>query len=232
MNSRSPDRASSKALVSKLTSYFRDLIDQGGPSPSERELSERFGAGKNAIRDALIRLEAHGVIRRRQGAKLDINTYALRDRDSYTFREDYTGAVDLLSVVPLLLDQEAASRLETDLNAPAIELVRVLRDGDEPVALSRTIVLTHSLPAPDFDTTAPPRDVATALLGDEVVWLDVHPSAVNIESEQAALLDVSPGTAVVLYEILGLNASGKPLYLLELLSVPHRRNWILTYTLD
>lgn len=226
-----PTRASSRELVGELREYLRMIAAEGRPSPSEKELGEKFNSGKSAIRDALIRLESHGVIRRRHGARLDINTYALLATDSYTFRQEFSDDIEVLSNRPILLDEVTATTLDADEHSPAIELVRLLRVEDGPVALGHAVVRAKSLPAPDFDPTGAPRDIAAELLGEEVVWLNVHPTAASADAKDAELLNVEEGAPLLVYEIIGLNADGRPMYSLELKSVPERRDWALTYTL-
>lgn len=145
------------------------------PEPIRKGAGERFRAGKSAIRDALIRLESHGVIRRRHGARLDANRYALRSSDSYTFRQEFTEEVETLEVRPVILDAATAEVLQTGAQTPAMYLVRLLMEAGALVALGRTTVPLEASPAADFDEAAAPRDVAAQLLGEKVVWLNVIP---------------------------------------------------------
>jgi DNA-binding GntR family transcriptional regulator len=226
-----PIRASSRELVGQLREHLRLIAAEGRPSPSEKELGESLNAGKSAIRDALIRLESHGIIRRRHGARLDINTYALRTTDSYTFRQEFASDVTVLSVRPVLLDEETAEKLDAEKDSPAMELVRLTRADGAPIGLDRAILRVESLPAPDFDHSAAPRDIAAQLLGEEVVWLNVHPTAMTVDTKEAELLEIEEGMPVLVFEIIGLNADGQPMFSVEVKSVPERRDWVLTYTL-
>jgi len=239
VNEKRSRRASSRELVDELRTYFQELASQGGPKPSEKELSERFGAGKSATRDALIRLEVQGLIRRRQGARLDLNTFALLNGDSYHFGGKVIdvlvpGAADVVTHEnrPVLLDARTAKRLAAEEHMPAIRLVKVVTESGVPIALSRSVIRVHSLPVADFDETLAPRVIASQLLGEETVWLNITPTAINIDAEDATLLDIKPGTAVIVYDVIGLGADGQPLYLLELTSVPQRRGWAFVCTVQ
>lgn len=66
------ERTSKSQNASEVLALLRGLIEAGdvpadGRLPTERELSERFGVGRRALRNALDALEMEGLIWRKQG---------------------------------------------------------------------------------------------------------------------------------------------------------------------
>ena len=66
------EKTSKSQNASEVLALLRGLIEAGdvpadGRLPTERELSERFGAGRRALRNALDALEMEGLIWRKQG---------------------------------------------------------------------------------------------------------------------------------------------------------------------
>ena len=65
------------SLLRQLRSVWFDTASAGAAFPTESELSERFGASRSRVREALVRLEAEGLIQRRPGAGTFANISAL-----------------------------------------------------------------------------------------------------------------------------------------------------------
>ena len=64
-------------LVARLRSVWRTAASRGVLMPPEDQLVADLGASKPSIREALVRLEADGLVRRRVGAGTFPNPMAL-----------------------------------------------------------------------------------------------------------------------------------------------------------
>src|ERR1700719_2371254 len=71
-------------LQERISDAWREAAAAGEPMPAEPALAQRLMASRPAVREALVRLEEQGYIRRRQGADTAVNRRML----------DITGRID------------------------------------------------------------------------------------------------------------------------------------------
>jgi GntR family transcriptional regulator len=64
-------------LADRLRAIWRDAADEGTGLPGESVLAELLGVSRPALREALVRLTAEGLIDRRKGAGTVVNPAAL-----------------------------------------------------------------------------------------------------------------------------------------------------------
>jgi GntR family transcriptional regulator, transcriptional repressor for pyruvate dehydrogenase complex len=125
---------STKAVIAKLVAYISDRrLQPGDRLPSERELAERFGVGRNAVREALATLISLRVVETRPQSGI-----YLRERSAQSSFE----ALVLLSNLGLTpTEEEIAQTMEvrTSLERTAIELA-CLRRTEADLAKLRAIV--------------------------------------------------------------------------------------------
>ena len=72
-----PQRQRRASLLRQLRSVWFDTATAGAAFPAEAELAERFRASRSRVREAMVRLEAEGLIQRRPGAGTFANVTAL-----------------------------------------------------------------------------------------------------------------------------------------------------------
>ena len=126
--------SSSKAVLAKLVSFVSERrLEPGDRLPSERELAERFGVGRNAIREAIATLASLRVLEARPQSGIYFR--GLGDQSSFE-------ALVLLSSLGLgPTESEVAQTMEVraSLERTAIELACARRDDDDLADLQRIL---------------------------------------------------------------------------------------------
>ncbi|GAB3480540.1 FCD domain-containing protein [Marinomonas epiphytica] len=101
----------------------------GGRLPSERELSERYGASRATIREAIVMLELQGLVKVKQGAGIFFTDSP--DRDSLVGEaESSIGPFELLQARQLL-ETNIASFAATQISAAHVREMRALLKAQE-----------------------------------------------------------------------------------------------------
>jgi DNA-binding FadR family transcriptional regulator len=119
-------------LADGIAAAIRDAIlageySPGDALPSERELTQQFGANRTTIREGLAQLEHQGLIERRQGARCRVLDYRR------------TGSIELL---PDLVRLSRARRSRAASNEPSPlastnEVLRIIYEGALDLAFER-----------------------------------------------------------------------------------------------
>lgn len=175
--------------------------------PTDRELVEAYGVGRQTAREAVRRLRADGLLDRRQGR----GTFVRRSEFEQPlgalyslFRSVEAQGIAQTSAVTALEEHThpaAAARLGLDPAEPLLYLERIRYAGGEPLALDRVWLpadLTRPLLHADFTRTALYDELARrcglVLTGGEERIGPVVPTA-----EERAALELPDGVA--LFEI-------------------------------
>jgi DNA-binding FadR family transcriptional regulator len=108
-------------LADGIANQIRDAILAGGyvpgdALPSERELSQQFGANRTTIREGLAQLEHQGLIERRQGARCRVLDYRR------------TGSIELLPDLVRLSRNRGSSGEPSPLESTN-EVLRIIYEG-------------------------------------------------------------------------------------------------------
>jgi len=142
-------------------------IRPGEPFPTEMTLCKDYGVSRHTIRRALEALERSGLIYRRQGLGTFVTRPPLVTQPLggfYTFvdsvaEQGHEPHSVILERTVIPASSESAERLQINLNAPIVRLVRKRLADDVPLALE-----TAEVPL----TVCP--DLATIDLGDESLY--------------------------------------------------------------
>lgn len=183
------------------------LIDDGGYRPgdrlpSERELCERIGVSRTALRSAIAVLVSRGVLESRQGS----GTYLRPAKPVNVFQNTYSfsSVVRAAGLVPssrtiyaktVSADSVAARELAVEEGSPLFELQRVRSAGGEPVSIETTrvdIVRFPGLDAFDFDAHGL-FDVLREEYGVDFVHGFERISITRLNSREAELMGVEEG---------------------------------------
>ncbi|MEV4420934.1 GntR family transcriptional regulator [Patulibacter sp. NPDC049589] len=214
---RARDDGGSRRLRDVLRCNVVDGRYPDGVLPGEGELMLIYGARRATVRDALAMLREEGVVERVQG----VGTYAVRERYVAPISELHgtDGADDgllALRIRPIVLDRRvvpapdaAAERLGVASGDPVLCLDYVATIAGEPFAVATNYM---AFPEADAVTDVPFDSDFYSLLDDSGLELggsDWVLSAVNADAQIAALLEVAPGTAVMLGEEDIWDASGR-----------------------
>jgi DNA-binding FadR family transcriptional regulator len=132
------DDTSRKPLVARLVAFIADRrLQPGDRIPSERELAERLGVGRNAVREAIARLTSLRVVesRRKSGVYL-----------REIWRQSSFEAMVMLSGLgrePTWAELSETMEVRAVLEHTAIELACARRDDQDLVALNRILEETE-----------------------------------------------------------------------------------------
>jgi GntR family transcriptional regulator len=223
----------------ELLPIWRETLLSGEALPSEEQLAETIGASRPAIREALIRMEANGLVRRLHGAGTFANPAALDvklrlDNDA-DFADrlasvGYEVAVELLRAEVVELDAEIAAELALEPGTRALQTLKRWRaDGVvavvalDHVPLSRRITDDVAVAA----ASAPVRQLAADIGLGRTDWLCTWPTAVELDADIAALVEYEPGRAALRFEQLGVARIGGRVFH----AVEHHRPGIVEYGL-
>lgn len=219
MESSRPRAQRARQVADLLRQQITSGAFPSGVLPDERALGVRFGASRNAVREALGLLRDEGLVVRRQGlgtlvatAKYDHGLDRL-----VGLAEALTGHGTITNEVraahPVARPPSAiAERLGLADSDGAVYIERLRSSDGVPLSLDATyLVADIGLPLLEGDLAG--RDVFAmieettgCLLGSAEV--SVH--AVSADPDTAALLGIAPGAAVFAIERLTRLADGRP----------------------
>jgi len=189
----------------KIREYVRALISEeapGAPAPSERELVHRFGVARMTVRQAMDALVVEGLLERIPGR----GTFVARPKRSATpvlsFTEDMRRRGLQAESQTLLARREQAG--------PGIARAMGLSEGDTVVHWRRLrradgdpmcvedVYLNESL-VPGFLQGSMPTSLYDELerQGMPATWVEDAVTADLVTEDEAALLEIAPGAAVL-----------------------------------
>jgi GntR family transcriptional regulator, N-acetylglucosamine utilization regulator len=189
----------------QVREYVRSLVAgnaPGTPAPSERELVHRFGVARMTVRQALDALVVEGLLERIPGR----GTFVARPRRVATQITSYTEEMNrrgMLAESQTLLArrEQAGPGVARALNLTEGDAVihwRRLRRGDGAPVCIEDAYLNEVL-LPGFLQSGMPTSLYEALSsrGLRPTWVEDSISADNANSEEADLLEIEPGAAVL-----------------------------------
>lgn len=219
------DRHSATPLHDQLRQLIIEGIERGGmqpgdPLPGEHRLCERYGISRTVVRQALAQLEHEGLVERVKGK----GTFVSRPRTSESLVHTLVGLYDdverrgghvrsdVLRHERTSADDDVALALELPIGSPVIVLERRRHINGEPWSLSTTwmpdAVGAMTLGADLTDSSL------YRLLADNgvVATRGVRSAEATVAtSEQAQLLGVSAGSALLRLCSVSRRADGAPM---------------------
>ena len=204
----------------------------GAPMPGENALAMEYGVSRLTIRRSLEALEAEGLVKRRQGR----GTFAApapppsggheSDIDSLMAHLAYMGMQTKVRLIDLQVEAAqpaVALRLELEPGSPVHRSVRVRSHDGLPFSHLTTYVpddIGRRIRREDLGS----RPILGIFrdLGVQVAHAEQAISAVLAEPQEAALLEVPVGSALLSLRRLVRDASGRPVELLHALYRPDR----------
>jgi DNA-binding GntR family transcriptional regulator len=234
--------ARNDSVSSGLLPIWREMLELGEALPSEEALAEALGTSRPAIREALIRMEADGLVRRHHGsgtfpnpAALDIPIRLDRAADFVDRLEavGYRAEVEVLSAEVLLIAEHDAlhvQRLGVDVGARVLRTVKRWRADGVVAAVAVDIVpLARSTNADAAIAAAsdPVLELSTTFGLGRADWMCTWPSAVELDADLAEMLDYPAGRAVLRMEQVGVERLGRRVFH----ATEHHRPEVLEYGL-
>jgi len=224
-----------KMMESREPLYFqikRELlarIDSGewGPGaqlPTEPELEEEFGASRGTVRRALSELSFEGRIHRRSGkgtfvAKLPPRT---QSQEIVSFTEQvrqrgHTPSTQVLEAEQLPaseVDSQVRQAFALSMDDQVIRIQRLRLGNGHPLSLQTVYLQPDSCPGileNDLGQLMPLYEAC----GKRITYADETFRIEYVNSEEAALLDVTSGDAVVMRFRVSYLADGQPFEVLH-----------------
>ena len=195
----------------------KDSATLGG----EVGIAEQLGVARPALREAIARLEAMGVVYRRQGAATVVNRDALRLAGRFDEQGDFSDVIRASGASPSLHlesceDIELASTdadvFDVPDGTPAIRITKRWDANATPARAAIDTVPLHPQDSRDIDPTESILILTERLRGEPVTWELALPTAVPADKDIARVLDVEAGAPLLLLETIGLSVNGRRLY--------------------
>jgi GntR family transcriptional regulator len=192
--------------------------------PTEDELAVQFGVSKATVRQALRDLTQAGLLRREQGRGTfvadDKVRFGPRHLTSFTEEMQLSGVATrsrVLERAVVAAGAAIANRLQVKEGSDLFRLRRLRLAGDEPMAIQTAHVACHLAPNL-FEThfeTASLYDTLERRYGLVLYSAEQIHSAASAGRDEAGLLRVPEGTAVLACERLTFMRNGMPLELTQ-----------------
>jgi GntR family transcriptional regulator len=208
------NRGRRTSLLRQLRSVWFESATTGTPFPTETELVERFGASRSRVREAMVRLEAEGLIQRHAGAGTFANVTALgmpfRIDQSFEFSEmlsaaGYQPAVTVVSSGETGLDTDQAALFDMTAGAAAFTTTKLWTADGTPVMVAHDLVPFRRRPRQPVDPRLSIFDIARLLGREEVEWEGAAIAPCAAPPRDAALLGLEPGTPVLRLDLTGIS---------------------------
>ncbi|MFW0783567.1 GntR family transcriptional regulator [Gordonia sp. CPCC 206044] len=208
-------------LRARLEEVWLESARAGSPMPGEPALAERLAASRPAVREALVRLEERGYIRRRQGADTAINRRMLDVSariDEQIDRSELiasTGRRASMVVVENKIDSPSALEVEQFEVSPDARLLRTTKvwyADDTPVIRANDSIVLPDASTTEIDATKPVFDIAAQFGIGATEWEIVYPSATAVSARDARLLEIPKGKPALTMEVVGVCRAGVTAY--------------------
>ena len=200
---------------------MRGLLHPGDLVPSEFELADFYGVSRLTIRHALDDLAQQGWLNRRHGVGTFVASPSVAritpSKLSFTEQMRAIGRTPSsrqirIQIIPA--SSEVARRLELQVGASVVEIVRVRLADNEPILLE-TAYVSHDR----FPELTPNVDLSNASLYE---YLSEHCHTnvttmyqtlvpVLLTEAEAQYLEIEPLTPAVHSEVIAYNATGEPI---------------------
>lgn len=121
-----PEKRSDKVLVQLKKLISGGVLKAGDRLPSERELSERMGVGRNSVREALQQLEMQGILETVHGGGSIVKNLAAQEirKPLELFLEQDKGRVLELAELRAFMEAWAARAAATHRTSRELDLIR------------------------------------------------------------------------------------------------------------
>lgn len=198
--------------------------------PGEPKLATDLDASRPAVREALARLEAEGLVSRRRGSETTVNRSVLSLGARFDLQVEFTtlieaqGAVpgiDVLEACVVALDEGDAALLDAEPGTAAWSVMKRWTADGRPIVVARDVVPLP--PGVDADRLDPARSLfesVRAVFGVDAEWEVCRPGAVLAGRSRAGALEVGARDPLLELTLVGIARSGRPLYLAREHHVP------------
>ncbi len=212
-----------QSLTDRLEKVLEGAARDGRPMPGEPTLVSSLSASRPAVREALIRLEERGYLRRRQGASTVVNRSALDiparfdeqlEQSELIASMGRTPRVEVVSHAARAITPEESDAYGVPRGTTALTTTKIWYADEVPVMLA-----TDTVPIPDG--SAPPDgvdpamslfDLAELVGGERIEWEIAWPGADALDEEGSRLLRRPLGEPALTLRLTGVRHSGATAY--------------------
>ena len=210
-------------LEDRVLSLWRDSINlrDAATLGGEIGIAEQLGVARPALREAIAKLEAMGVVYRRQGAATVVNRDALQLAGRFDEQGDFSDVIKASGATPSLhlegcedieLTGTEADVFDVPEGTPAIRITKRWDADSTPARAAIDTLPMHPGESSEIDPAESILILAERLRGEPVTWELALPTAVSADDDIAEVLNVGSGAPLLLLETIGLSAKGRRLY--------------------
>jgi len=224
-----PARSKRAALYSPLYKQIKRLLLDGlrrgewkpaSAIPSEIELASRFQVSQGTVRKAIDELAAENLLVRRQGKGTYVATH-LEPRSQYRFLRLLADDGDMPTAQSRFIEcrrlrapVEIAARLGLKASAGVVFVRRLLRFASAPVVLDDIWLPARLFRGLNFERlsayTGPLYGLFESEFGVPMIRADERLRAVAADERSAELLQVAPGSPLLLVERVSYTYGDRP----------------------
>lgn len=220
----SEEAAPPASLLDRLREVWADAAVQGRALPAEPTLAATLGASRPSVREALVRLEAEGLIRRRQGADTVVNVAALDLNGRFDQQEEFVdvlrragfeATVEVLEWGWVRLEAVTAKQLGVGEGTPGLRTLKRWLGNGRPAMLAEDLLAVPeaSMAAPPaVDPLEPLFPQAERLIGTVVEWELAWPRAALAGHDASRWLRCEPTDPVLVLDLIGVTRTGRRAY--------------------
>jgi len=201
------------------------MIQRGGLRPgqklqAERELAIQLGVSRATLRQALISLEEAGVLRRVPGrgggtfvaaAKLDRDLSRIVGVPLLLRDQGFTAGSRVVSVAVTPAEPDAAEALGLGAEDFVVDLVRIRLADGAPISLERAVLPAALVPGlPERELSGSLYELLDREYGIRPGEAVEHIEVVAAGESEASILDIEPGSPLLLVNRTTVDAEGRP----------------------
>ncbi len=214
-----------------MSQIMNGHIKLGEKIPTERELMELFGTSRMTVRHAIDKMVDDGVLTRVVGRgtfvsseKINVGLNILKGFSEEIEESGHVPGARLISKTKTTADESLAKMLHIDTGAPVLKVIRLRYVDNLEMALTVSFfpaLRALDLEAVNFGAVSIYKELLD-VLGLVVDKADETISAVSANGEQAKLLRVNKGAALLFLSRLSMTSRSVPIEFMEGVFRPDR----------
>lgn len=209
------------SLDERLQQIWDDAARNRMPLPTELELADALGASRPMVREALVRMEADGLVARRahQGTFPNVSALSIPFRIDQSYEltarlidAGFDVGVDVVSAEWSALTADEARDLQLAEGASCFRVVKRWCAAGEPLILAEDVVPARRRDDIDFPEGYSVFDIVARLRGAVVEWesASLRPTLPSASDEE--LLSVGPHEPLLAVTLVGVSLHGDRLF--------------------